>query len=119
MEKTDVKPVGPHAFQVQCYTDQDMAGSTIPGACILPPADPLQILGIWVGSRDNALDRWLQIDRHIKRIISQWQAIGANVRNRMLLAKALMLSRCHFLMDGNGIPPHILKRISNRIMGFV
>jgi len=119
MEKTDVKPIGPHAFQVQCYTDQDMAGSTIQGACILPPADPLRILGVWIGSRDNALHRWMQIDSHIKRIISQWRAIGANVRNRTLLAKALMLSRCHFLMDGNGIPSHILRRISNRIMGFV
>jgi len=119
MEKTDVKPVGPHAFQVQCYTNQDMAGSMIPGACILPPADPLRILGVWIGSRDNALHRWTQIDDHIKRIISQWRAIGATVRNRTLLAKALMLSRCHFLMDGNGIPPHVLRWISNRIMGFV
>ena len=41
------------------------------------------------------------------------------MQNRTLLAKALMLSRCHFLMDGNGVPPHILRRISNRIMGFV
>jgi len=30
-----------------------------------------------------------------------------------------MLSRCHFLMDGNGIPPSILRRVSNRIMNFV
>jgi len=119
MDKTDMKPVGPHAFQVQCYTDQNMAGPTLPGACVLPPTDPLRILGVWVGSRDNALHRWVQIDGHIKKIISQWRAIGANVRNRTLLAKALMLSRCHFLMDGNGIPPHILRRISNRIMGFV
>ena len=119
MDKTDVKPMGPHAFQVQCYTDQNMAGSTLPGAHILPPADPLWILGVWVGSRDNAQHRWLQIDNHIKKIISQWRAIGATAQNRSLLAKALMLSRCHFLMDGNGIPPHILRRISNRIMGFV
>jgi len=119
MDKTDVKPVGPHAFQVQCYTNQDMAGATIPGACILPPADPLWILGVWIGSRDHALQRWTQIDDHIKKIISQWQAIRVNMRNRTLLAKALMLSRCHFLMDGNGIPPHILRQISNRIMGFV
>jgi len=119
MDKTDVKPVGPHAFQMRCYENQDMAGSTIPGACILPPADPLRVLGVWIGSRDNALHRWTQIDSHIKRIISQWRAIGASVRNRSLLAKALMLSRCHFLMDGNGIPLHVLRRISNRIMGFV
>ena len=66
-----------------------------------------------------ALHRWTQIDTHIKRIITQWQAIGANVWNRTLLAKALMLSRCHFLLDGNGIPPHVLRRISNRIMRFV
>jgi len=119
LDKTDVKPVGPHAFQVQCYTDQDMARSTLLGVCILPPADPLRVLGVWVGSRDNALHRWTQIDAHIKKIISQWRAIGANMRNRDLLAKTLMLSRCHFLMDGNGIPPHILRKISNRIMGFV
>ena len=119
MDKMDVKPVGPHTFQIQCYERQDMAGSTIPRACILPPADPLRILGVWISSRDNATHRWVQIDSHIKRIISQWRVIGASVRNRSLLAKALMLSRCHFLMDGNGIPPHMLRRISNKIMGFV
>ena len=77
------------------------------------------MLGVWVGSRDNTLQRWLQIDAHIKKIILQWQAIGALVRNRSLLAKALMLSRCHFLMDGNGIPPNMLRKISNKIMSFI
>jgi len=119
MDKTDVKPVGPHAFQLACYTNQNMAGPTIPGAHILPPADPLRVLGVWIGSRDNALQQWQQIDRHIKKIISQWRAIGASARNRALLAKALMLSRCHFLLDGNGLPPSILKKMSNRIMNFV
>jgi len=119
MDKTDVKPVGPHDFQLACYTRQDMGGPTIPGAHILPPADPLHILGVWVGSRDFTTDRWTQIDKHVKKIISQWRAIGASARNRSLLAKALMLSRCHFLMDGNGIPPSLLSRIGNRIMNFV
>ena len=119
LDKTDVKPVGPHDFQLKCFNDQDMGGSIIPGAHILPPAGPLRILGVWIGSRDNALQRWLQIDAHIKKIISQWRAIGASVRNRSLLAKALMLSRCHFVMDGNGIPPHMLRRISGKIMNFV
>jgi len=119
LDKTDVKPVGPHEFQLRCFTNQDMGGSIIPRAHILPPADPLRILGVWVGSRDNALQRWLQIDNHIKKIISQWRAIGASVRNRSLLAKALMLSRCHFLLDGNGIPPHMLRKISGKIMNFV
>jgi len=119
LEKTDVKLVGPHAFQLQCFIDQDMGGSSIPGAHILPPADPLQVLRVWVGSRDNALPRWRQIDTHIKKIISQWRAIGASVRNRSLLAKALMLSRCHFLLDGNGIPPHMLWKISGKISNFV
>ena len=72
-----------------------------------------------MGSRDSTLPWWQQIDRHIKKIISQWRAIRASVRNRALLAKALLLSRCHFLMDGNGIPPHILRKISNRIMNFM
>jgi len=55
LEKTDVKPVGPHAFQLQCFVDQSMGDSSIPGAHILPPANPLRVLGVWVGSRDNAL----------------------------------------------------------------
>jgi len=119
MDKTDVKPVGPHDFQLACYTQQDMGGRSLPGAHILPPANPLRILGVWIGSRDFASDRWVQIDKHIKKIISQWRAIGASARNRSLLAKALMLSRCHFLMDGNGIPPNMLNRIGNKIMNFV
>jgi len=119
MEKTDVKPVGPHDFQLACYTQQDMGGQSIPGAHILPPADPLRVLGVWIGSRDFASDRWMQIDKHVKKIITQWRAIGASARNRSLLAKALMLSRCHFLMDGNGIPPSMLNRIGNKIMSFV
>jgi len=119
MDKTDVKPVGPHDFQLNCYARQDMNSPSIPGAHILPPADPLRILGVWIGSRDFAADRWEQIDKHIKKIISQWRAISASARNRSILAKALMLSRCHFLMDGNGIPPGMLSRIGNRIMNFV
>ena len=119
LDKTDVKPVGPHDFQLACYTRQDMDGSSIPGAHILPPADPLRVLGVWIGSRDFATDRWIQIDRHIKKIISQWRAIGASAMNRSLLAKALMLSRCHFLMDGNGIPPGMINKIGNKIMNFV
>ena len=119
MEKTDVKPVGPHNFQLSCFAQQDMDGLSIPGAHILPPADPLRVLGVWVGSRDFAVDRWEQIDKHVKKIISQWRAIGASARNRSVLAKALMLSRCHFLMDGNGIPPSMLSQIGNRIMSFV
>ena len=119
LDKTDMKLVGPHDFKLQCFTAQDMGGSVIPGAHILPPANPLWVLGVWIGSRDNALQRWLQIDTHIGKIISQWQAIGASVRNRSLLAKALMLSRCHFLMDGNGVPPHMLRKISGKIMSFV
>jgi len=119
LDKTDVKPVGPHKFQLACYNTQSMGGASLPGAHILPPADPLRILGIWVGSRDFAADRWAQIDKHVKKIISQWRAIGMSVQNQSLLAKALMLSRCHFLMDGNGIPHGMLMRIGNKIMNFV
>ena len=57
LDKTDVKPVGPHDFQLRCYAHQNMDGPTIPGAHILPPADPLRVLGVWVGSRDFATDR--------------------------------------------------------------
>jgi len=88
-------------------------------ADVLPLADPLRVLGVWIGSRNNTLHRWTQIESHVKKLISQWRAIRANVLNCSLLAKALMLSQCHFLMDGNRIPPYMLRHISNSIMGFV
>jgi len=118
-EKTDVKPVGPPDFRVKCFAEQSMSGSTLPGAYILPPGGPLRVLGVWIDSHDHATHRWAQIDAHISRIIRQWCAIGASVLNRAALAKALMLSRCHFLLDGNGIPGRFLDRISNKIQRFV
>jgi len=118
-EKTDVKLVGPPDFRVKCFAEQSMSGPTLPGAYILPPGGPLRVLGVWIDSHDHAAHRWAQIDAHISRIIQQWRAIGASVLNRAALAKALMLSRCHFLLDGNGIPGRFLDRISNKIQRFV
>jgi len=119
LEKTDVKPVGPFAFRLQCFTNQSMAGHIIPGAFVLPPGSPLRILGVWIDSRDYAAPRWSQIDSHVGRIIRQWRAIGASAQNRSVLAKALLLSRCHFLLDGNGIPAYWRSRISGKIQRFV
>ena len=39
--------------------------------------------------------------------------------NRVLVAKSLMLSRCYWLLNGNGIPGSWLHHISNKIMRFV
>ena len=89
------------------------------GAYIIPNGSPLCILGVWVGSLDHAFPRWKQITEHISKIIRQWKAIGASMRNCVVLAKALMMSRCYYLLDGNGIPPSVLKRISQSILGFV
>jgi len=119
MEKTDVKPVGTEGFVRRCHEEQRMGHSTLPGAYVLPPEDPLRILGIWIGDTSLALPRWKQIEHHISKLIRQWTAIGASVQNRCILAKALMQSRCYHLLDGNGIPAQILKKISRKISGFV
>jgi len=119
LEKTDVKLVGPPEFRQRCFEEQSMLGSTLPGAYVLPPGGPLRVLGVWIDSVDFATHRWAQIEGHVGRIIRQWCSIGASVLNRATLAKALMLSRCHFLMDGNGIPGRYLGRLSNRIQRFV
>ena len=89
------------------------------GAVILPAGTPLRVLGVWVGSPDRANHRWKQILSHIKMLVRQWNAIGASILNRVLLAKALMLSRCYYLLDGNGIPPVILRKINNAVQQFV
>ena len=103
-DKTDVKPIGTLAFQHACFDSGSLHGQTLPGSFILPPSAPLRILGVWVGSSGLAHARWSQISDQIYRLIRQWQAIGASLPNRVLLAKALMQSRCYYLLDGNSIP---------------
>ena len=62
---------------------------------------------------------WTQITLHVKKIIRQWNNIGASMRNRALLAKALLQSRCYYLLDGNGILTQVLRKLSNSIQRFV
>jgi len=119
MDKTDVKPLGPMAFAQVCFDGQSMGGALIPGAYVLPPADPLRVLGVWVAATDLAAPRWAQIHKHNTRLIRQWKAIGASVQNRALLAKALLQSRCYHLLDGNGIHPSTLRKMSQQIQSFV
>ena len=119
LDKMDVKPMGSDEFMAACHTSGSMGGQLLPGAFILPPGSPLRILGVWIGSPDLARGRWTQVSSHISRLIGQWNAIGASLPNRVLLAKALLMSRCYYLMDGNGIPPPLLKKISNSILRFV
>jgi len=119
LEKTDVKPLGPADFIQACFDGQTMGGALLPGAYVLPPGDPLRVLGVWVAAPDLAAPRWAQIARHNTRLMGQWRAIGASVRNRALLAKALLQSRCYHLLDGNGVPPSALRKMSQQIQNFV
>ena len=119
LEKTDVKPLGPEAFIQACFDRQTMGGALLPGAYVLPPGDPLRVLGVWVAAPDLAAPRWAQIARHNARLMRQWRAIGASVQNRALLAKVLLQSRCYHLLDGNGIPSSTLRKMSQQIQNFV
>ena len=120
-EKTDILLVGSAAHRAKLGDHPDFAPllDCFLGAYIIPDGSPLRILGVWVSSPDHALPRWRQIADHISKIIRQWKAIGASMRNRVVLAKALMMSRCYYLYDGNGAPPSVLRRISQSILGFV
>ena len=116
LSKTDILVVGPpehhdisHNEITECFTS----------GFLIPPGLPLWVLGAWVSSPDYALDRWEQIYSHIKKIICQWNAIGASLLNRALLAKALLLSRCYYLLDCNGIPAKILGKINSAVCHFV
>ena len=120
-EKTDILRVGSAAHRERDPNSDRYSSllSCFTGAFILPAGSPLRVLGVWVGSPDFAAARWAQVSTHISKIIRQWQAIGASFRNRVLLAKALLLSRCYYLLDGNGIPHAFLVSISQKIMRFV
>ena len=116
LNKTDMLLVGPpehhdisHQEVTDCFT----------GGFLLPPGLPLCVLGAWVGSPDCATDRWEQIYSHIKKIIRQWNAIGASLLNCALLAKALLLSQCYYLLDCNGIPTRLLNKINSAICHFI
>jgi ribonuclease HI len=117
--KTLVKPVGSLAFREACHISQQLAGHSFASATVLGPTEPVRILGIWVGHPDRADGIWRSVIHQVKFIISQWKRIGASFRNRALLAKALMQSCCYYLLDGNGIPPLTLRRLSSLIQAFV
>ena len=104
IEKTDVKPLGHQAFKEACFASQSMDGEALPGGYVLAPNSPLCVLGVWVGSPDMAKDCWSQLSSHISSISLRWTSIGTSLPNRVLVAKALMLSRCYWLLDGNSIP---------------
>ena len=120
-KKTDILRVG---SQAHCSRPADSALydsllECFTGGFILPLGSPLWVLGVWVGSLDFAATRWSQVSTHISKIIHQWSAIRASFRNRVLLAKALLLSRCYYLLDSNGAPLPILKSISQKVMQFM
>ena len=118
-DKTDVKPLGSSGFVQRCYNTKSLDGQTLPSAFVLAPDTPLRVLGVWVASPNRASERWLQLLSHIRRLIVQWNNIGASLPNRVLIAKALLLSQCYWLLDGNGVPRFLLNKISNTIMKFV
>src|SRR5258706_11549611 len=117
LDKTDILVVG---SLVHCTngTHKDVT-ACFEGAYVLPADSPLRILGVWVNSPDRAAPCWKQIVSHVKKLVSQWSSIGASMLNQVVLAKALMMSRCYYLLDGNGIPPSILRKLSNIIHRFV
>ena len=120
-EKTDILLVGSRAHR--SITSKDPRAAPLlrcfEGAYFIPDGSPLRILGVWVGSPDLAAARWEQIYIHNNKIICQWRLIGASLRNRVLLTKALLLSRCYYLMDGNGIPNKVLGKLSRAASAFV
>ena len=118
-DKTDVKPLGPPGFVQSCFDSQSLGGQSLPGSYVLAPSAPLRVLGVWVASQDRASARWDQIYEHICKLIRQWLSIGASLPNRVLIAKALLLSRCYYLLDGNSTPLPVLRRISRAVLRFV
>lgn len=118
-DKTDVKPLGTTGFVQSCFESQSLAGQPLLGSYILTPSAPLCVLSVWVASQDRAQDRWDQLFVHIQHLIRQWVAIGASLPNCVLLAKALLMSHCYYLLDGNSTPPAVLQQISQSILCFV
>jgi hypothetical protein len=116
LEKTDILTIGLAKHKSASHPD---IIACFEGCYILPSGSPLHVLGAWIGSPDSASACWDQIYTHIKKIIWQWNAIGTSTCNCTVLAKALLLSHCSYLMDCNGIPCPLLSKINNSICWFV
>ena len=117
LDKTDVLVVG--SLEHRSNSCHEEVTACFEGAYVLPADSPLRILGVWVNSPDRATPRWKQIIAHVKKLVSQWTSIGASLLNWVVLAKALMMSRCYYLLDGNSILPHLLRKLNNIILRFV
>ena len=115
LDKTDVLPIGSTTHKANTHS----ASVALPGTYTLAPRSALRILGVWIGSRNYAVPQWSQILTHIRKITSQWCAIGASVRDQVLVAKLLMQSRCYYLLDGNGGPATTLCSIDSAINRFM
>lgn len=118
-DKTDVKPLRSPDFVQRCFSSQSLDGQLLPESYVLAPSAPLHVLGVWVASPDQASERWEQLYTHIRHLIRQWVSIGASLPNHVLIAKALLMSRCYYLLDGNSAPLPVLRRISQSILCFV
>src|SRR5258706_5399831 len=117
LDKTDILVVG--SLVHRSTGNHEEVTACFDGAYVLHDNSPLCILGVWINSPDRATPCWKQIASHIKKLVSQWTSIGASILNRVVLAKALMMSRCYYLLDGNSIPPSVLKKLNNIILRFV
>ena len=118
-EKSIIKAIGSLDFQSECLASGLINGHSLPDATVLSPDEPLRILGVWIGPPGCTSHHWLTIEKHVRSLTAQWSSIGTSVLNRVLLAKALMQSRCFYLLDGNSIPLTSLRRINGVIMRFV
>ena len=103
-EKSIVKAISSLEFQSECLASGLINGQALPSATFLSPDEPLRVLGVWIGPPGCTSHRWLTVEKHIRSLTAQWSSIGTSVLNRVLLAKALMQSRCFYLLDGNSIP---------------
>ena len=108
LDKTDILPMGTPCHKQLAHT----TGMGLPRAYVLAPGSALWVLGIWISCKAQASPRWAQIATHMKKLISQWTAIGTSILNWVLIAKLLMQSRCYYLLDGNGIPPTYLRKLA-------
>src|SRR5258706_8432185 len=76
LDKTDILVVGSLEHRSACCHEEVTA--CFEGAYMLPADSPLRLLGVWVNSPDRATSRWQQITYHIKKLVSQWNSIGAS-----------------------------------------
>lgn len=79
----------------------------------------VRVLGSFINDSSRATKQWGTILSKLKEVTRFWETKSLSIRGRVLIAKALLLSKTLYLVSSSGIPPEYIRKIDSTIAMFV